>query len=115
MDTVINSFVEKSKDILQDNQQSICRPFIYPTPFELHFSVAHLYWYGKDPDDYISKMKGEDKDLAAHFTIITHRGKCLYGAPIYEKRPCSFKERGRRMGAQQSSGNISYPDKSCPE
>ena len=27
-------------------------------------------------------MKGEDKDLAAHFTIINHRGKCLYGASI---------------------------------
>ena len=145
MDTVINSFVEKSKEILQDNligiylhgsavmgcynptksdidlivvvkdsiedsvkrtfmdmvielnekgpakgiemsivKQSVCMPFVYPTPFELHFSVAHIDWYGKDPDDYISKMKGEDKDLAAHFTIITHRGKCLYGASITE-------------------------------
>ena len=143
MDTVINSFVEKSKNILQDNligvylhgsavmecynplksdidlivvvkdtvtdtvkrsymdmvvelnskgpekgiemsivKQSVCKPFVYPTPFELHFSVAHLEWYGKDPDDYISKMKGEDKDLAAHFTIIIHRGKCLYGVPV---------------------------------
>ena len=27
-------------------------------------------------------MTGEDKDLAAHFTIINHRGKCLYGASI---------------------------------
>ena len=145
MDTVINSFVEKSKEFLQDNligiylhgsavmgcynptksdidlivvvkdsiedsvkrtfmdmvielnekgpakgiemsivKQSVCMPFVYPTPFELHFSVAHIDWYGKDPDDYISKMKGEDKDLAAHFTIITHRGKCLYGASITE-------------------------------
>ncbi len=65
-------------------KQSVCKPFVYPTPFELHFSVAHLDWYGKNPDEYISKMKGEDKDLAAHFTIITHRGKCLYGAPIKE-------------------------------
>ncbi len=135
MDAVINCFVEKSKEILQDNlvgvylhgsavmgcynptksdidlivvvkdsmpntlkkvfmdmvvelnakgpakgiemsivKQGVCKPFVYPTPFELHFSVAHLEWYGKNPDDYISKMKGEDKDLAAHFTIITHRG-----------------------------------------
>ena len=29
-------------------------------------------------------MRGEDKDLAAHFTIITHRGKCLCGASIKE-------------------------------
>lgn len=63
-------------------KQSVCNPFIYPTPFELHFSVAHLDWYLNDPDGYVSKMKGEDKDLAAHFTIINHRGKCLYGAPI---------------------------------
>ena len=143
MDTVINSFVEKSKEIIQDNligvylhgsavmgcynpmksdidlvvvvkdsmsntvkkafmdmvvelngkgpakgiemsivKQSVCKPFVYPTPFELHFSIAHLEWYGMNPDDYISKMKGEDKDLAAHFTIITHRGKCICGAPI---------------------------------
>lgn len=65
-------------------KQGVCKPFVYPTPFELHFSAAHLDWYGKEPDDYISKMKGEDKDLAAHFTIIKHRGKCLYGASIKE-------------------------------
>jgi streptomycin 3"-adenylyltransferase len=63
-------------------KQSVCKPFAYPTPFELHFSIAHLDWYRNDPDDYVSKMKGEDKDLAAHFTIINHRGKCLYGASI---------------------------------
>ena len=145
MDTVINIFTEKSKEILKDNlvgiylhgsavmgcfnpaksdidlivvvkdsvpdsvkksfmdmvtalnamgpakgiemsvvKQSVCRPFVYPTPFELHFSAAHTDWYKNDPDDYISKMKGEDKDLAAHFTIINHRGKCLNGALIKE-------------------------------
>lgn len=65
-------------------RQSDCNPFSYPTPFELHFSVAHLDWYRNNPEDYISKMKGEDKDLAAHFMIINHRGKCLYGVPIME-------------------------------
>ncbi len=145
MDTVINTFTERSKEILQDDltgiylhgsavmgcfnpaksdidlivvvkdsmsdvekrafmdmvaelngkgpakgiemsvvRQSVCKPFVYPTPFELHFSVAHLNWYKSDPDDYISKMKGEDKDLAAHFTIINHRGRCLCGATIEE-------------------------------
>ena len=63
-------------------KQGVCQPFVYPTPFELHFSAAHLDWYKNDPDDYVLKMKGEDKDLAAHFTIINHRGKCLYGASI---------------------------------
>ena len=62
--------------------ENVCRPFVYPTPYELHFSAAHLARYKKDPDDYIRRMNGVDKDLAAHFTIIRKRGKCLYGAPI---------------------------------
>ena len=145
MDTVINKFVDSSKEILKDNlvgiylhgsavmgcfnpgksdidlivvvkehmsdeikrkymdmvlaanesgpakgiemsivRADVCRPFVYPTPFELHFSVAHVNWYKSDPEDYIRKMNGTDKDLAAHFTIIGKRGKCLCGAPISE-------------------------------
>ena len=145
IDTLINSFVERSKDILQDNLVGIylhgslamdcfnpqrsdidliivvnnslsdsikreymemvvehntkapkkgiemsvvlkkaCKPFVYPTPFELHFSAGYLDWYKEDPDDYIHEMKGTDKDLAAHFTIINKRGKCLFGLPINE-------------------------------
>ena len=145
IDALINSFVERSKDILQDNLVGIylhgslamgcfnpqksdidliivvneplsdsikkeyldmvvehnakapkkgiemsvvlrkaCKPFIYPTPFELHFSAGYLDWYKEDPDDYIREMKGTDKDLAAHFTIINKRGKCLFGLPINE-------------------------------
>ena len=64
--------------------RSVCNPFIYPTPFELHFSAGHLEWYRNDPDEYIREMNGDDKDLAAHFTIINNRGRCLYGAPIRE-------------------------------
>ena len=60
----------------------VCRPFVYPTPFELHFSAGHLAWYREDPDDYIRRMNGTDKDLAAHFTVISKRGRCLYGAPV---------------------------------
>ena len=62
--------------------REVCKPFVYPTPYELHFSAGHLNWYKDDPDDYIRRMKGTDKDLAAHFTIINHRGKCICGAPI---------------------------------
>ena len=65
-------------------RREVCRPFIYPTPFELHFSRAHLAWYKRDPEDYIRKMKGVDKDLAAHFMIISKRGRCLYGLPVKE-------------------------------
>ena len=59
-----------------------CDPFIYPTPFELHFSPAHLQWFCDRPQDYIQNMKGEDKDLAAHFTIIRQYGIVLYGEKI---------------------------------
>ena len=64
--------------------KNVCKPFVYPTPFELHFSIGHLDWYTEDPDEYIKEMNGTDKDLAAHFTIINERGKALYGAPINE-------------------------------
>lgn len=65
-------------------KEEVCTPFVYPTPFELHFSVAHLNWYQSNPEDYVAKMKGTDKDLAAHFTIIYHRGQVLYGKEIRE-------------------------------
>lgn len=63
-------------------KECVCNPFVYPTPFELHFSIAHLDWYQNSPEDYVERMKGTDKDLAAHFTIIYHRGKALYGKDI---------------------------------
>lgn len=65
-------------------RREVCDPFVYPTPYELHFSAGHLDWYQEDPDDYIREMKGTDKDLAAHFTILYHRGRCLYGPPVRE-------------------------------
>ena len=70
--------------------RKVCRPFVYPTPYELHFSAGHLAAYRADPEGYIRRMQGDDKDLAAHFTIIRERGRCLYGAPIedmFEKVP----------------------------
>lgn len=63
-------------------KESVCNPFVYPTPFELHFSIAHLNWYTANPEDYVNRMKGTDKDLAAHCTILSHRGKTLYGRDI---------------------------------
>ena len=42
--------------VLQEN----CRPFVYPTPFELHFSNMHLKWFRENPDDYVENMKEEE-------------------------------------------------------
>ena len=65
-------------------QRDVCNPFVYPTPYMLHFSRPHADLYRKDPDGYIRKMQGTDKDLAAHFTVIRSRGHCLYGLPAGE-------------------------------
>lgn len=61
--------------------RAACSPFVYPTPFELHWSRMHAAWYARDPEDYIAKMRGTDADLAAHFTVIRARGACMFGAP----------------------------------
>lgn len=65
-------------------KEKFCNKFIYPTPFELHFSKMHVNWYKRNPTDYINKLVGTDKDLAAHFEVIFNRGKCLYGSGISE-------------------------------
>ena len=59
-------------------KREYCSPFVYPTPFELHFSPMHLQWFQDDPQEYVEKMKGEDIDLAAHFTIIRNYGVTLW-------------------------------------
>lgn len=55
--------------------------FVYPTPFELHFSNAHLKWCTDDLKSYCQNMNGTDKDLASHFTIINNACIVLYGKP----------------------------------
>lgn len=65
-------------------REEVCRNFVYPTPFELHFSPAHLKWWQEDPEGYIRGMKGTDPDLAAHFTIIRKYGIVLAGAAVEE-------------------------------
>ena len=64
--------------------KACCKEFVYPTPFMLHFSKAHLQWFTDNPMDYIRKMNGTDKDLAAHFQIIKKYGIALCGAEIEE-------------------------------
>ena len=65
-------------------KKEYCNPFVYPTRFELHFSIAHLQWFKNNPYEYIEKMNGTDKDLAAHFMIIHQYGIVLYGKEITE-------------------------------
>lgn len=61
---------------------SSIRNFVYPPPFEFHYSDFHREKYIAD-ENYFCGGFG-DPDLAAHYTVIYHRGRTLYGMPIRE-------------------------------
>ena len=56
--------------------------FVYPTPFEFHYSLFHKDKYVTD-ENYICGGY-EDTDLAAHFVITYNRGIVLFGKEIKE-------------------------------
>lgn len=56
--------------------------FVYPTPFEFHYSLFHKVKYATDENYFCGGF--EDPDLAAHFVVTYHRGIVLFGVPINE-------------------------------
>ena len=64
--------------------RSVCDPFVYPTPYELHYSATYTEAAHRDLAQYCTDMHGTDKDLAAHFTVTRSVGKVLCGKPISE-------------------------------
>lgn len=62
--------------------ETVCKPFVYPTPFELHFSNTHKERCQADLAAYCQNMHGVDKDLAAHVTVINQVGMTLCGKEI---------------------------------
>ncbi|MBP3040985.1 DUF4111 domain-containing protein [Bacillaceae bacterium Marseille-Q3522] len=64
--------------------EKYCEKFMYPTPYELHFSNAWLERYLKDPLLLCNNELKTDPDLAAHFTVIKNIGIVLCGRPIGE-------------------------------
>ncbi len=82
--TALNPLAPKKGIEMSVVKKTYCREFVHPAPYELHYSPAHLDWFRRAPQEYIQKMKGTDKDLAAHFTIIYHHGIVLSGAKIEE-------------------------------
>ena len=63
-------------------EQTVCRPFCYPTPYLLHYSQSYQKQFAEDLDGWCRRMNGVDYDLAAHFTVIRQAGICLCGKPI---------------------------------
>lgn len=62
--------------------RTVCKPFRYPTPFELHFSNAHQSRAAADLTAYCRDMHGDDPDLAAHITVLRRKGETLCGLPV---------------------------------
>ena len=59
-----------------------CENFIYPTPYELHYSDGYFEKHSKNPLLLCNDILQYDPDLAAHFTVIVNTGIVLYGEPI---------------------------------
>ena len=59
-----------------------CRSFIYPTPFQLHFSADWRARYQANPLSLCEMDNPVDHDLAAHFMVINQVGLVLWGKPI---------------------------------
>ncbi|MCM3630826.1 DUF4111 domain-containing protein [Paenibacillus glycanilyticus] len=62
--------------------ESYVLDFVYPTPFEYHYSEHHRERYQADPGYLCGGI--DDPDLAAHLTVIYHRGLTLWGVPVQE-------------------------------
>lgn len=62
--------------------QEHLNPFAYPTPFCLHFSNTHLEACRKDLSGYCRRMRGTDRDLAAHCMVTHGKGRAVAGKPI---------------------------------
>ncbi len=60
----------------------VCRPFVFPTPYELHYSPAWAERCRADPLSLCGSKHKTDLDLAAHFTVLRTCGVTLFGAAI---------------------------------
>lgn len=63
----------------------------HPCPFDFHYSE---FWRKRHQDalisetfNFLQKEKSTDTDLAAHITVTSHRGICVYGDAIAEVFP----------------------------
>lgn len=63
---------------------SSLKPFVYPTPFVLHFSNRHLENAKRDITMYCEGMRGTDVDIAAHCVVTRECGMALLGRPVEE-------------------------------
>lgn len=59
--------------------EKYCNNFVYPTPFELHYSNMYKEKFMTQLEEYCRTMNGVDNDLAAHFTVVKEVGITFWG------------------------------------
>ena len=66
-------------------------PWRHPTPYDFHYSEDWREKFEREPADGDWKnweaAERFDDDLAAHITVLNHRGVCLFGQPASEVFP----------------------------
>jgi predicted nucleotidyltransferase len=67
-------------------------PWRHPTPYDFHYSEDRREKFerelaGGDWKSWNDDVERFDDDLAAHITVLNHRGVCLYGQPVAEVFP----------------------------
>ncbi|MBQ7982890.1 MAG: DUF4111 domain-containing protein [Clostridia bacterium] len=62
--------------------EAVCRPFVYPTPYVLHYSNTYRDRYLADCEALCRTLHGTDPDLAAHITVTRAIGIVICGKPI---------------------------------
>ena len=61
-----------------------CKEFVYPTPYELHYSNFYRRDYKIDLQGMCEQLHGTDKDLALHVAVVKAVGKVVCGLAIDE-------------------------------
>lgn len=64
--------------------ESDCKAFRHPMPYVMHYSKGHTARYLEDMDGHIRRLRGTDRDLAAHFTVMRAVGYPLTGPDVKE-------------------------------
>ena len=59
-----------------------CGNFSHPMPYVMHCSNAHTERYLSDMDGHIARLRGTDRDLAAHLTVMKAAGFPFMGPPV---------------------------------
>ena len=79
MVTAMNDYAPQKGIEMSVLRRDVCKPFVYPTPYVLHYSNFYKERCRADVKTFCRQMNGTDADLAAHFTVTRAVGIALCG------------------------------------